>query len=206
MELDEFKKSWNALDQHLKQKPIASEQQIAELIATCKSNANKSMNRLLDIQRTGMIVSVLVLTVLLFLWIPPMLEDVRVKSKVCIFFAFMCASIIGGIGWDWKTYRWNRQIRVDEMSVTEVNRRMQVLHRWTRLEVYAVSIWALLLNILNYWLMDYHQKSAGSQILLIVFLLAIDVILIYLFYKKMVYKHLNNIKKNVEELEEICTK
>ena len=32
-----------------------------------------------------------------------------------------------------------------------------------------------------------------------------DVILIYFIYKKVVYKHLDSIKKNIEELEDICT-
>ena len=36
MELDELKKSWNALDAQLQKEPIADEQQIKELIANYK--------------------------------------------------------------------------------------------------------------------------------------------------------------------------
>ena len=38
MELDELKKSWNALDAQLQKEPIADEKQIKELIASYKTN------------------------------------------------------------------------------------------------------------------------------------------------------------------------
>ena len=38
MELDELKKSWNALDAQLQKEPIADEKQIKELIANYKTN------------------------------------------------------------------------------------------------------------------------------------------------------------------------
>ena len=43
MELDELKKSWNALDEQLKKEPIADEKQIAGMIAEYKANARKSI-------------------------------------------------------------------------------------------------------------------------------------------------------------------
>ena len=46
MELDELKKSWNALDEQLKKEPIADEKQIAGMIAEYKANARKSIGRL----------------------------------------------------------------------------------------------------------------------------------------------------------------
>lgn len=36
MELDELKKSWNALNEQLQKEPIADEQQITELIAATR--------------------------------------------------------------------------------------------------------------------------------------------------------------------------
>ena len=41
MELDELKKSWNALNEQLQKEPIADEQQITELIAGYKANTRK---------------------------------------------------------------------------------------------------------------------------------------------------------------------
>ena len=72
MELDELKKSWNALNEQLQKEPIADEQQITELIAGYKANTRKSLGRLVVIQRfsIGMgAVDFCHLYVLLLLWI-----------------------------------------------------------------------------------------------------------------------------------------
>ena len=50
MELDELKKSWNALDAQLQKEPIADEQQIKELIANYKTNTRHSLGRLVFLQ------------------------------------------------------------------------------------------------------------------------------------------------------------
>ena len=51
MELDELKKSWNALDAQLQKEPIADEKQIKELIASYKTNTRHSLGRLVILQR-----------------------------------------------------------------------------------------------------------------------------------------------------------
>ena len=51
MELDELKKSWNALDAQLQKEPIADEKQIKELIANYKTNTRHSLGRLVILQR-----------------------------------------------------------------------------------------------------------------------------------------------------------
>ena len=68
----------------------------------------------------------------------------------------------------------------------------------------GICIWALLFNVLNYWIMDYHHKSIGAQLVLITVFILFDILIIYLFYKKVMYKHLNNINKNIENLQDIC--
>ena len=45
MELDELKKSWNALDAQLQKEPIADEKQIKELIANYKTNTRHSLGQ-----------------------------------------------------------------------------------------------------------------------------------------------------------------
>ena len=50
MELDELKKSWNALDAQLQKEPIADEKQIKELIASYKTNTRHSLGRLVILQ------------------------------------------------------------------------------------------------------------------------------------------------------------
>ena len=65
MELDELKKSWNALDEQLKKEPIADEKQIAGMIAEYKANARKSIGRLTGWQRFSIGIGVVGLALLL---------------------------------------------------------------------------------------------------------------------------------------------
>lgn len=69
MELDELKKSWNALNEQLQKEPIADEQQITELIAGYKANTRKSLGRLVVIQRFSIGMGAVGLAVLLLIWL-----------------------------------------------------------------------------------------------------------------------------------------
>lgn len=107
--------------------------------------------------------------------------------------------------WDWKTYRWNKNTHIEEMSVAEVSRRTTTFRQWTKYEIIVVSIWIVLFNILNYWAMEYHLMSIGVQAMLITLFVVFDALIIYILYKRVIYKHLDHIKKNIEELKDICT-
>lgn len=207
MELDELKKSWNALDAQLQKEPIADEKQIKELITSYKANTRKSLGFISGLQRLSIGVGALGLIALLLIWLvlPILLPNEHVQSKIAAFIGFIAISIIAGMWWDWKTYRWSKGTLIDEMPVAQVSRRITTFRQWTKLEVIAISVWIILFNILNYWVMEYHQASAGVQAVLITAFVIFDVLIIYVLYKKLIYKHLNNIKKNIEELEDICT-
>lgn len=56
-----------------------------------------------------------------------------------------------------------------------------------------------------HWLMGYYMLPLGVQAVLLICYIIWDVILIYFIYKRLIYKHLDNIKKNIEELKDICT-
>ena len=53
--------------------------------------------------------------------------------------------------------------------------------------------------------MDYYTLPLMVQAVLIGCYIILDTLLIYFIYKKVVYKHLDSIKKNIEELKDICT-
>lgn len=207
MELDELKKSWNALDEQLQKKTIADKKQIEELIASYKAKTQKSMGRLVIIQRFSIAMGALALLIILLVWLslPAFGINENTQSKMTVFLLFLTASILAGMWWDWKAYCWNKATHVDNMSVAEVSRRMTVFRRWTQYEVVGISVWIVLFNALNYWMMEYHLEPIGRQVLLIVFLAVINVAIIYFLYKKLIYKHLDNIKKNIEELKDVCT-
>ena len=69
MELDELKKSWNTLDEHLKRKKLTDETQIAKMIATHKADAQKSIGRLSSLQRLSLSIGIVGLTLLLTIWL-----------------------------------------------------------------------------------------------------------------------------------------
>ena len=91
------------------------------------------------------------------------------------------------------------------MPVAEVSRRMSTVRYWTHYEVWAVAIWTIVFTALFYWVMDYYMLPLGVQAVLLICYIIWDVILIYFIYKRLIYKHLDNIKKNIEELKDICT-
>ena len=53
--------------------------------------------------------------------------------------------------------------------------------------------------------MGYYRADWKIQTVLILVFIVFDVAVIYLFYKKVVYKNINNARKNIEELKQICT-
>lgn len=153
MELDELKKSWNALNEQLQKEPIADEQQITELIAGYKANTRKSLGRLVVIQRFSIGIGTICLATLLLIWLllPTFGFNEQLQEKIVPFLGFIAISILAGMWWDWKTYRWNKNTHIEEMSVAEVSRRMTTFRQWTKYEVMGISIWIILFNILNYW-------------------------------------------------------
>ncbi|ADV44855.1 hypothetical protein [Bacteroides helcogenes] len=207
MELDELKKSWNALNEQLQKEPIANEKQITELIAGYKTNMRKSLGNLVVLQRFSIGIGAVALTVLLIIWLllPTLGFNGHVQNKTAAFLGFIAVSVITGIWWDWKTYRWSKNTHIDEMNVAEVSRRMIVLRQWAKNEVIAACVWIILFNALNYWVMEYYLASVGVQAAFITFFALFDALIIYILYKKIMYKHLDNIKKNIEELKDICT-
>lgn len=199
MELDELKKTWTAMDRHLQDKSVVDENRIAELIANHKKNIENGQQRLslmLKISLCGggvVLVGAVLLTVLGHL-----------STNFAVLLAFVIASIVGGLYWDWRTYHWMASARMDEMTVAEASRRMLDFRRRMACEVRIVAVWAVLWSALFYWSSGYYLFPVAKQLLLAALLLLADVLVIYFLYKHMVYQHLDNIKKNIEELKDIC--
>lgn len=92
MELDELKKSWNALNEQLQKEPIADEQQITELIAGYKANTRKSLGRLVVIQRFSIGIGTICLATLLLIWLllPTFGFNEQLQEKDCSLFRIHC--------------------------------------------------------------------------------------------------------------------
>ncbi|WP_300811978.1 hypothetical protein [uncultured Bacteroides sp.] len=207
MELDELKKSWNALEEHLQKGAVTDEKQIKRLIAAYKTNTRKSMGRLANLQRISLLTGVVVLIALVLagLLLPTFIESDRLQKKMSVLLIFIGASILVGFWWDWRICRRIHQIRIDEMPIVEVSRRMTAIRQCFKYEIIAICIWAVAFYVLDYWAMDYYLASAARQATIIALFLGIGAVFIYLLYKRFIYRHLENIKKNIEELKDICT-
>ena len=207
MELDELKKAWNAPDNRLNRTPLASEEDIERLIASGRTRTRKSLGDLSLMQRLSLAVGAvfLLLLVPLWLWTPGFLEDRLSTERFGVLLVFIALSLVAGLAWDWKTNRWVQATRIDEMSVVEVSRRMAVFGRQMRNEVIAICLWVVVFNGLNFWVMGYHLAPVPTRALVIALMLLLDVVLILVLYKKVLYKYLDDIHKNIEELKDICT-
>jgi len=208
MELDELKKSWHVVDTQLDKKALVNEQEMAKLISSGKANTQRDLGRLNLIQRISLYVGGGLLLLLIPAWIlaPDFMESQsNLTRKVIVLLTFLAISLIAGLLWDWKTFQSLKSIRIDEMSIVEVSRRMNVFQRHMRCETIAASVWVVLFNALNFWVMGYHQASPTTQALVIALLLMADILIIYILYKKVMYRYINNIRKNIEELKDICT-
>ncbi|MDR1004190.1 MAG: hypothetical protein LBL97_04185 [Prevotellaceae bacterium] len=201
MELEDLKKSWHTLDNKLQQAHVTDEQQLVQLIAGHKADTHRSIRRLATWQRISMWLSVLII-------IPICLSLVQASpwgSSGNVIAIFYMATLLVGMVWDYTTLRLLMRIKIDEMPVIEVATQMARYRRWIRNEIYVGCVWFLIFVGLQYWHLHIYDKPWGGQFFFFLFLIGICVILVYLFYKKVVYKHLNEIDKNVDELKDICT-
>ena len=86
---------------------------------------------------------------------------------------FLAVTLIAGGGWDWRTYRYMQQTRVDLLPIAEVSRRIVKLRLWTRQEVAAISLWVLLFGGIYYWAMEFYRLPTTVQAVIIVILVAL---------------------------------
>ena len=103
MELDELKKSWNALDAQLQKEPIADEQQIKELIANYKTNTRHSLGRLVFLQRFSLGIGAVGLAIILLIWLllPTFGFNEHLQNKIAIFWLsspLPSLAVCGGTG------------------------------------------------------------------------------------------------------------
>lgn len=206
MELDELKKTWKALDERLPQQSLADDGRIEALIARYKSDTGHGLRKLLGIHRFSLWLggSIAAFCLAMGIMLCLNLEPSAMRNQMLAILVFILVSMLVAGGWDYKTYRWIRDTRVDEMTVSEVSRRMVRLRGWMKKEVVLVAAWCILYTVFNFVVAEMYRESAKTQLTYFAFCLVVDTVIIGLFYKR-IYKHLNNIKANIEELKDVCT-
>lgn len=207
MELEELKKSWKALDEQLPRHPIADEKQLAELIERYKNEAGRGLRKLLGLQRFSLWLGCGMAAIFLLVGIVGCLyiEHSTVRQQLISMLVFVLCSLLLACAWDYKTFRWIRGTQVDVMPVAKVSLRMVKLRSWMRFEVLFVTLWCIIFTVFNWWVIDGFDRSLQVQAFYFSLCFVLDAIIIGYFYKKMVYKHLNNIRNNIKELEDVCS-
>lgn len=206
MELEELKKSWQTLDKHLQKQDITTEERVAELIACYKQKTERRLGSLMSLQRASLCIGLLILIAIatVCLLLPSWIEDADTRVKVQAVLIFLAVTLIGGGGWDWRTYRYMQQTRVDLLPIAEVSRRIVKLRLWTRQETAAISLWVLLFGGIYYWAMEFYCLPVYAQAVIVGVFVLFEAAVIYLLYQKLIYKNLNQIKKDIEELKDVC--
>jgi len=204
MELDDLKKSWSVLDKQLQKEAIVDKERIAKLIARYKKNATNELDKIKSFQRTSLIVAIL-----LFLMMGAAVvvdtgffAELKMTIKVITMTVFVVGSVILGLWWDIKTYRFSRNTHVAEMSTIQAMQRMDLFRRWSVMELRIALCWAVVFFALYYWFRDFYTQPLVSQLSFFAFTFA-SIIVLLIFIQKRIFKHLNEIKKNLDEIKEL---
>lgn len=205
MELDDLKKTWNALNKQLQNESITDENQITELIESYQTGARKSINRITHWQRLSISIGIVAILFLLsvLLIIPSVVINLMTQQRTGIMCIFIGVTIVFGMLWDLRTYRWIQNTRIDEMPIVEVTQRINTYKKWIKYEIIVISVWTVAFLALYYWMMEFYELPLPAQILFITCSAIIITITLYFIYKKFTYYNLNELRKNLDELKRL---
>lgn len=207
MELDDIKNRWNTLDEQLRKESLINENQLSELITKYKKEAHNNLQKLRKRQKFAVYFGsaiIFLFAIILGVIIPQFISDAEIQKKGYILCSFFCVTLIVGLWWDLKTYKWINNTRIDEMPILTVIERINKYKTWINIEVIGISIWTIVFTVLYYfWVMEFHHYPPSFQIVFMIALIIINFTIIYFIYKKLIYHNLRNIRKNLDDLKEI---
>lgn len=206
-ELEDLKKSWDALDKQLQKTPLTDDKWIIGLIRRKKEEATDNLQKLARLNRLSLWIGGAAIAIIVAVWklLPALGASAETEQRFLPLLAFLAASIAIGLLWDNQTYKQMKDIRIDEMTVLEVTRRFVTLQRWTRAEVIIFSLWGAAFFTIYYRVMDFHLLGGAAQTCIIIGFIALYAVILYILYKKQVFKYLRHIQKNLKDLRELCT-
>ena len=190
MELEELKKSWNALDEHLKDKELIKEDELERLIG----HADKGIHAIARLNIRLILISLPIL--ILFL------TEVILHNRLNPIYIIILLAWIPALCWDIATTRFLQRTQIDEMPLVEVIARVNRIHHWTIRERLIATAFLLILAILSFVYWQIWQYGIG-MILFFILLWGGGLILILWIYRKKFLNRIHEIKKNLSELNEL---
>lgn len=190
MELEELKKSWNALDEHLKDKELIKEEELNKLIG----HASKGIHAIARLNIRLILISLPVL--ILFL------AEIVLHNTLNPIYIIILLSWIPALCWDLFTTRFLQRTKVDEMPLIEVISRVNRIHRWMINERLFGTFFLLILAVLSFVYWQIWQYGVG-MILFFIVLWGGALGLILWIYRRKFLNRIQEIKKNLGELKEL---
>lgn len=206
MELDELKKSWNKLNEHLEQKDLIDKQELEMLIFRNKQTTRGRINEMAGWGKLSVIIAGAGLIVLIIscLFVIPVIglpeKTVNRIYVACIFLSFVL--FIGG-WWDLKSYYWLKKTDLESLPVMKVVERINRFRLWIKYEISGITVVLVLMTGIIYYLYELYEKSVFIQTIFFLFCILVISIVTYLLYKKVIFDNLHDIKKNLDELQEL---
>lgn len=190
MELEELKKSWNALDEHLKDKEFIKEEELTKLIG----HADKGIHAIARLNVKLILISLPVLVLFLI--------EVLLFDRLNLVYTIILFSWIPALCWDIITTRYLQRTHIDEMPLVEVISRVNRIHRWTIRERLFAIFYLLILAGISFIYWQVWQYGIG-MILFFLLLWGGGLGLILWIYRKKFLNRILEIKKNLGELNEL---
>lgn len=190
MELDELKKSWNALNEHLRDKKFVKDEDITQII----NHAKTTINEMSRFNQRLRIISLAIIALIAFHFIyDGIFPD--------IYYQIIFVALIPAIGWDLFTSRFLRKTKIDEMPLVTVISRFNRIHRWViRERIIGIGF---MLFMAGFFFIHRQVWQEGTGILIFFFAIWAVCFTIPLWVYRKNLKRLQEIKKNLDELKEL---
>ena len=190
MELEELKKSWNALDEHLKDKKIVKDEDISRLI----NHATKNIDAMSRLNKRLRIIALSIFVFLIFTFIyDGVFPD--------IYYQIILIALIPAFGWDIFSSRYLSDTNIDELPLVTVISRFNRIHRWMIRERIIGIGFILFMAVLFFFTRQVWQHGTGMIIFFFI-VWAIGIAFPLWIYRKNLGR-LHEIKKNLNELKEL---
>ncbi len=190
MELEELKKSWNAFDEHLKDKELIKEEELGQLL----QHTNKGIHAIARLNIKLILISLPILVLFL--------AEIIMHGRLNPIYIIILLTWIPAFVWDIFTTRFLQHTKVDEMPLVEVIKRVNRIHQWVIQERIIATIFLLVLAALSFIYWQIWQYGIG-MISLFVLLWGGGLVLILWIYRKKFLNRIQEIKKNLAELNEL---
>lgn len=189
MELNELKKSWNALDEHLKDRTLVNDEDISRLI----NHTRKNINDISSLNRRLRIISLVIIAFLIFTFI----YDGKFPD---IYYQIILVVLIPALGWDIFSSRYLSDTKIDELPLIAVISRFNRIHRWVIRER-IIGIGFILFMAIFFFYREVWQHGV-EMIILFCVIWTIGIVFPLWIYRKNLGR-LREIKKNLNELKEL---